>query len=617
MIDMVHRQTWQRVRNARLAVSLGALLESQPRLTVIVVAMSIVGGCLPVVFAVMMGTLVEVVQHGMGKQAPHEMTGQGGAIVVVIGTVFVAGDILATMQNVLVPLLQERFSQDIRSRALTAVQRPVGIAHLEDPNQLELLTLVREQMKWDAGDLVGGGVVILTQLAQGLSAAALLATFYWWAGVLLAVTWLWARASAIKVVTHGLFAHLTELRRAWYVRDLATHPAQAKEVRLFGLHPWLLRRYTDTWLAAAASLWQAARGDRRTAATWLGAIVTVHALVFVVIARAAAAGNLMPGQVAIVVQAIFAMAALGELGGETWLENGLQVIPPVLALEQAARAPSVDPGHRAMVVEQLKEALRFEGVCFRYPGRPVDTLDRLDLEIPAGRSLAIVGDNGAGKTTLVKLLARLYDPDEGRITVDGRDLRDLDPVAWRNRLTAVFQDFIHYELSARENVTFGAPDHQGDHDALRRAAHRAGIGPLIDGLPSGWATVLSPRYAGGVDLSGGQWQRIALARALFAVEAGASILILDEPTAALDVRAEADLFDRFLSITAGLTTILVSHRFSTVRRADRIVVLAGGRIAEQGSHDDLVAAGGRYARMFALQADRFSAIEDGAEERGL
>ena len=258
-----------------------------------------------------------------------------------------------------------------------------------------------------------------------------------------------------------------------------------------------------------------------------------------------------------------------------------------------------------MAADLPAQAIRFEGVRFRYAGRGDDALAGLDLEIPAGRSLAIVGDNGAGKTTLVKLLVRLYDPDEGRITIDGRDLRIIDPLSWRQRVAAVFQDFVQYELSAADNVGFGAPQRQDNRVALRRAADRAGALAVIESLPRGWETILSPRYEGGVDLSGGQWQQIALARALFAVEAGARVLILDEPTAALDVRAEAELFDRFLSITQGLTTILVSHRFSTVRRADRIVVLDGGRVVEQGTHDELVAAGGRYAHMFLLQAGRF------------
>jgi ABC-type multidrug transport system fused ATPase/permease subunit len=261
-------------------------------------------------------------------------------------------------------------------------------------------------------------------------------------------------------------------------------------------------------------------------------------------------------------------------------------------------------------------------------------LSDLDLQIPAGRSLAIVGANGAGKTTLIKLLCGLYEPTGGRIAVDGTDLRDVPPADWQRRVAAIFQDFVQYHLTVRENVGLGAPalvddpsarslqprpGHAGQiaHvrqggkggpalDRLRTAAARAGALDLIESLPRGWDTVLSRRYTGGVDLSGGQWQRIALARALFAVEGGARVLILDEPTAALDVRAEAALYDRFLELTAGLTTILISHRFSTVRRADRICVLEGGRVVEQDTHDRLVAAGGRYAAMFALQAARFA-----------
>jgi ATP-binding cassette subfamily B protein len=433
----------------------------------------------------------------------------------------------------------------------------------------------------------------------------------------------------VRVVTSGLFDQLAALRRSWYLRDVATRPREAKEVRLFGLHPWLLERYTAAWRAATTTLWQAGRGDRRAAAVWLVVVTAAHALIFVVVARAA--GHLPLGRVAVLVQAILAMAALGEIGGETWVENGLRVVASVLALERALAAQSPVPGgpppERAMAGSLAgggagmaaglpAQAIRFEGVRFRYAGRADDALAGLDLEIPAGRSLAIVGDNGAGKTTLVKLLARLYDPDEGHITVDGRDLRTIEPLAWRQRLAAVFQDFVHYELSAADNVGFGAPLRQDDRGALRRAAARAGALDLIESLPKGWETILSPRYEDGVDLSGGQWQRIALARALFAVEAGARVLILDEPTAALDVRAEADLFDRFLSITQGLTTILVSHRFSTARRVDRIVVLDGGRVVEQGTHDELLAAGGRYAHMFLLQAGRFgsAAAKTGGED---
>jgi ATP-binding cassette subfamily B protein len=235
----------------------------------------------------------------------------------------------------------------------------------------------------------------------------------------------------------------------------------------------------------------------------------------------------------------------------------------------------------------------------------------LDLVVPAGTSLAIVGANGAGKTTLVKLLARLYEPTAGRILVDGVDVRDLDVTSWRARLAVIFQDFVRYELPAADNVGLGGLPRAGDRRALETAASRAGTLEMIEGLPKGWNTVLARAYTDGCDLSGGEWQRVALARALFAVEAGATVLALDEPTANLDVRAEAELFDRLLDLTSDasragpLTTLLISHRFSTVRRAGRICVLAGGRVVELGTHDELMAVGGRYARMFGLQAARF------------
>jgi ABC-type multidrug transport system fused ATPase/permease subunit len=239
-------------------------------------------------------------------------------------------------------------------------------------------------------------------------------------------------------------------------------------------------------------------------------------------------------------------------------------------------------------------------VTFAYPsGAPV--LQHFDLAIPAGSSLAIVGQNGAGKTTLAKLLCRLYDPQSGAIEIDGTALRELSLESWRTRVTAVFQDFIRFELPLRDNVApSGAPD-----EAVRAALESAGAAQLAS-----LDTVLAKGYEGGTDLSGGQWQRVALARALCAVRVGAGVVLLDEPTAQLDVRGEAEIFDRILAATRHCTTILISHRFSTVRHADRICVLEQGRVVELGTHDELMSKGGRYKTMFDLQAQRFTGAED-------
>jgi ATP-binding cassette, subfamily B, bacterial len=249
----------------------------------------------------------------------------------------------------------------------------------------------------------------------------------------------------------------------------------------------------------------------------------------------------------------------------------------------------------------------FRNVRFAYPETNENVLDGLDLTIPAGSSLAIVGQNGAGKTTLAKLLCRLYDPQAGSILIDGTDLRDLDLAAWHARVAAVFQDFIRFELPLRDNVApAGAPD-----AIIRKALEEAGAANLAS-----LDTVLSRAYEGGTDLSGGQWQRVALARALCAVGAGAGVVLLDEPTAQLDVRGEAEIFDRILTATRHTTTILISHRFSTVRHADRICVLEGGRVVELGTHDELMAASGRYCTMFDLQASRFGDNGDASDEEG-
>jgi ABC-type multidrug transport system fused ATPase/permease subunit len=294
-------------------------------------------------------------------------------------------------------------------------------------------------------------------------------------------------------------------------------------------------------------------------------------------------------------------------GGLKWaLDGSAAPVAAVLRLESAMEpAGALVRGTRSAHGMPARD-VRFRDLTFAYPGgAPV--LEGLDLAIPAGSSLAIVGQNGAGKTTLAKLLCRLYDPQSGAIEVDGVDLRELDLDAWRTRVAAVFQDFIRFELPLRDNVApRGAPD-----EAVLAALRDAGGADLAD-----LDTVLARGYDGGTDLSGGQWQRVALARALCGVTLGAGVVLLDEPTAQLDVRGEAEIFDRILAATRDCTTILISHRFSTVRHADLICVLEHGKVVELGTHAELMARRGRYFTMFDLQAQRFATggAEEGEEE---
>jgi ATP-binding cassette subfamily B protein len=325
--------------------------------------------------------------------------------------------------------------------------------------------------------------------------------------------------------------------------------------------------------------------------------------VFWSLASAVGSGRLTLGEVV-----VFAQCAVGTsliaFGGLSWaLDSSAAPVAAVLRLEAAmapAGALTAGRGASRAAGHMPVRDIRFRDLTFAYPdGAPV--LDRFDLTIPAGTSLAIVGQNGAGKTTLAKLLCRLYDPQSGSIEVDGVDLRDVDIASWRARLAAVFQDFLRFELPMRDNVApAGAPD-----DVIRAALESAGAADLAS-----LDTVLARGYEGGTDLSGGQWQRVALARALCAVQLGAGVVLLDEPTAQLDVRGEAEIFERILAATRRCTTILISHRFSTVRHADRICVLEHGRVVELGTHDELMSQNGRYCTMFDLQAQRFTGGED-------
>jgi ATP-binding cassette subfamily B protein len=504
-----------------------------------------------------------------------------------------------------------RLDSSLRQRAMAAVNRPWGIAHLEDPAVANLLS--QTAGIGVAGYTPGTAVnqLINSRIATTLTAlasGALLIGYHWWAAaVLLAVLLgfgLVARSGFARQLK-TVVGQTAAVRRAEYFRTLALAPASAKEVRLLGIGDWIMGRLRGEWEAGLAEQRKALGGAFRLTMAASVAVTLANGVIYGLLAADAASGVISLGALVVYLRAVAGLNGLGYLNGaDTVIATGAAAIPAILELERRTR-PEPGPPLTGLPAEAPLHDIRFNKVSFTYAGGREPVLKDLDLIIPAGTSMALVGLNGAGKTTMVKLLARLYDPTSGAVLVDGQDLREFEPVDWQRRIAAIFQDFLKFGLPARDNIGFGGLEIAHDQATLERAAAKAGILERIQGLPAGWDTPLSRNFTGGADFSGGEWQRIGLARALFAVEAGAKVLILDEPTANLDVRAEAALYDRFLDLTRGLTTLLISHRFSTVRRADCICVLENGAVTELGTHDALMAKGGRYAEMFALQSQRF------------
>jgi ABC-type multidrug transport system fused ATPase/permease subunit len=556
---------------------------------------------LPTIFAIGMGALVGAVEHGSGLGTP----------LVAIGIVFVLQQVLTPTNVSISANLGSRTAAWLYDELTRACIEPAGMGHLEDPALSNDLIVARD---FDLGingpplfvsmNFIADG---LGELLAGFFSAIVLAFYAWWAATLLAGAWL---------ATHWLLResavwrdrNTDEVREAQrhvdYAYRLAVDPPAAKELRLFGLAGWTIERLVTRRRQLFDLQYHATR-LREKSVRWSVLLVTsANVLVFWSLAQAASNGRLDLDKLV-----VYAAVAVGTseiaFGGLNWALDGAAAPAGAVLRLKAAMSSVGGLAHGDLPAAGMPaREIRFHDVTFAYPtSSPV--LEGFDLIIPAGSSLAIVGQNGAGKTTLAKLLCRLYDPQGGAVEADGIDVRKLDLDAWRSRVTAVFQDFTRFELSVRDNVApGGAPD-----DVILAALEDAGAGSLAD-----LDTILARGYEGGIDLSGGQWQRIALARALCAVRMGAGVVLLDEPTAQLDVRGEAEIFERILTATRDCTTILISHRFSTVRRADRICVLEQGHVVELGSHEELMAAGGRYRTMFELQASRFYIDE---EEEGV
>ena len=584
------------------------LWQASPLDCLVLAATVLLGSGAAIAISVSTGLLV-----GAVPTAVHAGLGGQGARSLLLALAALAAAYLIQLMATPIQTIAQRH---LRFRLIVVCQRrvidvclqPEAITHLEDPTLGDRIEAALGQGSFPPQQIADGLPPLLMSRIAGLGSALILFRFAWWAPLLIFAALLifnrWMHTFS-DLIYRSIQVASAGLRRAGYHRDLALDPRAAKELRLFGLAGWAVSAYADTWLADMRANWRqrgSLRGDSLFA---LAAGVLAMGIVLGALVLSFLSGAIGLSMLTIYGQAALGIRSLGPIGDNqtSWRLGGRNLLH-LLDLEPGV-PDSVSLASRGNRPPP-RGAIAFEGVTFAYAGG-LRVFDGFDLRIEEGQSVAIVGANGVGKTTLVKLLARLYEPDAGRITRGGVDLREIDLAAWRRQLAVIFQDFGRYPVSLRDNIAFGALD-RGDPGEVERAAGRAGAAELAAEVPRGWDTRLTRSLTGGTDLSGGQWQRVALARALLAGrESG--ILILDEPTASLDVRQEAALFDRFLDLTSGMTTILISHRFSSVRRANRIVVVDHGRVVEDGSHDELLREGGVYGRLFALQAERFTEPE--------
>jgi ATP-binding cassette subfamily B protein/ATP-binding cassette subfamily C protein len=603
------RTLGERLRGARTVFrqvpgTLRLVREADPRGAVTVAALTLVLALLPAAIAWVGKLIVDGVVLAARTGAPADRAGVVWLVAAELGLMSVqlaAGRLLGLRRELLRGALGNRVNERILEKALE-----LELRHFEDAAVYDKMQNARREASARPLSLV----MQVFGVAQNLVTLAALS------GLLLRLS----PASVLVIVAASVPAFLAEARlsgdsfRLWtwrapegrrlnYLEWILTRDSHVKEVKLFHLGPLVLDRYRALFRKFFDE-------DRRLAVRRLRAGLAFGALslvafygMYALMAQRAARAEITLGDLALyiavfrqgqgAVQAI--LQGVGAMYEDALFMSGLFDYLAIPTGGEAPRAlpPRAPPRGRPAEVE-------FRDVSFRYPGREDWALRGLTLTLAPGEKLGLVGENGAGKSTLVKLLMRLYDPTEGEIRYGGVDLRDMDPRDLRERIGAVFQDFVRYQFSAAENIGVGSPEHVEDRVRIARAARQGGAASLVEGLPRGYDTVLGGWFESGHEISAGQWQKLAVARAFMREDA--EVLVFDEPTAAIDAEAENELFRRFQALAAERTAIVISHRFSTVRVADRIAVLHGGVLDEVGSHRELVARGGRYARLFGLQA---------------
>jgi ATP-binding cassette subfamily B protein len=597
-------------------------LRISPGSTALTMGLAVLGSVLGMAVTLLTGQVVGAVP-GVIERAPGAMSVAGfGWLLAALLAVFILESLTPAIHQVASMIMDAALVRAIGVGITEPLLRPRRVDHLEDTEVLDMQERAKGKGGFHLAEGLGNLPWLFASRATLVGSAVIVGVMFSWpvAAMLTAVTLLleWYGGRLIGREIDVWWGNTEEQRRASYLFDLGMRDAP-KELRVFGLHGWLVERYVREWTAGFRPVWDRRRKNVKWSLLMGGLHLTANATAILLVGRAAMAGDLPLTEVATTVPAILAIGVSMNGYSVVQVKRGLSAYR---AMEQlpgtiAERHPEPDATGKHRIATMPAREIRFENVSFRYPGSEVDVLRDLDLTIRAHEALALVGVNGAGKSTLVKLLGGAYKPTSGRITVDGVDLSELDLAAWQRRIAAIVQDFLRFPLSVTDNVVFGAVERADDEVALAKVARESGIDDVVRGLPDGWDTVLDKTFDGGVDLSGGEWQRIALARALFAVHAGAGVLVLDEPAAALDVRAEAELVERYLELTSGVASLIISHRFSVVRNANRICVLADGRITEDGTHEQLLDKGGTYAAMFRLQAERYVTTSDEPESEAL
>ncbi len=583
--------------------TLALVWASSPSLLVYLSALSVAGAVLPLSIAYAGKRIVDAV-------VLHDRTLTVNWVAVELVLVALSSG-TQRAQGLVRSLLGARLGTDVNVQILDKALR-LDLSFFEDAEFYDQLTRARREASSRPVALLSESFSLAQNIVTLLGYAVLLAHFSAWIVLGLLLATLPATLSEMrysKIAFRIRNWRSPESRKLLYLEYVLANDEHVKEVKLFGIGPHLLERYKT--LAESFFEEDKKLAIRRAVLTHVFSLIGTLSFyaTYAVMAVAAALSRITLGNLTLYVVSLrqgqqsfqSVLSGIGNLYEHNlYMSNLFSYLELAEANERAQQARTAkrlaEPGLGS-------RGIRFEGVGFRYPGKDSWALRHLDLEILPGDSIALVGENGAGKTTFVKLLAGLYQPSEGRILLDGKDLASFDPLELRKRFGVLFQDFNKYQLKLGENIGLGSVEHLHDEPRVKRAAERGGASELLESLPGGLNAPLGHWFEKGSELSGGQWQKVALARAFMREDA--DILVLDEPTAALDAESEHAVFERFRELAKGRTTIVISHRFPTVRMAKQIIVLEQGRVVERGSHEALLAQAGKYARMFQLQAQGY------------